>query len=98
MKKGNKMSFLIVNGKHGKERNLLSASQVKIGQVFVRQNDTDFFMRVKPTSLLLNSSLVGDKLNNGDPLIINLYMGTCYFISGKEQVKLVESANLEIQK
>jgi len=80
------MSFLIVNGKHGSERNRLNANQVKTGQVFCRQNDSDFYMRVKPTSFLLNSTLVGDKLNNGDVLVVNLYMATCYFIKGTEQV------------
>lgn len=73
-----------------------TAANLEMRQVFRRKNVLGYFMRVKPTSYLLNSSVVVDSLNQGKPMILNLNMGTIHFISGDEVIIPVESATLKI--
>jgi len=70
---------------------------IEVGKAFIRNNEKDIFMRVKPTSFILNSDLVSDCLNRGKALIVNLRTGTCYFIPGEELVWPVK-AILHAQK
>lgn len=92
------MSILVVNGKEADSRGKIPACSLRILQIFTRQNDQDFYMRIKPTSYLLNSSLVQENLNNGKPMILNMNQGTVYFIKADEMVRPVETANLSITK
>lgn len=78
-----------------KEKKLL-ISQAPYGIPFTRCQDSSTIMRVKPTSFLLNSTLVGEVLNRGDVFIVNLVTGTLFSIKGTEEVKLL-SAKLIIE-
>ena len=72
-----------------KQSNIIPVHALKAGETFSRNNEKDIFIKLKPTSYLLNSNLVGDSLNARKVLIANLMKGTCYFIPGEELVTLV---------
>lgn len=39
-------------------------------------------MRIKPTGFLLNSNIIGDVINRGDVLIVDMAKGTLYCVHG----------------
>lgn len=51
-------------------------------------------MRLKPTSFLLNSTLVGDVLNRGDCFVCNVETGTLYIMPGNIEVESVDATLL----
>ena len=91
------MSMLQIRTESEKKPVGTQARKLKSTQVFKRANSNDPFIRVKPVNYLLNSSLICDKLNRGDPLVVNLALGTLYFIDGEEIVESVSSAILKIE-
>jgi hypothetical protein len=56
------------------------------GDAFLRNNTEGLCIRLKPTSYILNSSLVVDSIDRGQVLIANVIKGTCYFIPGEELI------------
>ena len=64
----------------------LQARDMKFGQLFRRKGLTGTFLRVRPVSYLLNSTLVSESLANGKVLIVNPENGSCFFITGDEEV------------
>lgn len=74
---------------------ILSGLRVRSGEVpfggkFKRAGSNDLYIRVRPTSYLLNSTLVSDSLSRGRVMVVRLATHTCFFIEGDEQVKLVK--------
>ncbi len=62
---------------------------VPLGGRFYRQriiNDKEMYLRLRPTSYLLNSTLVQENLTLGKVLVANLSTGSCYFILGSEEI------------
>lgn len=64
-------------------------SKMPYGEVF--KVNGKFLMRVKPTSFLLNSNLVGDVLNRGDCFIVDIEKGTLYISKGDTQIQFVDA-------
>lgn len=50
-----------------------------------------FFIRVKPVNFLLNSSLLGDIINRGDIITVNLEKNTLYYMQGDTRIKVKSS-------
>lgn len=71
------------------DSSIVEACKIPVKGKFMRNGDPAIYMRVKPTSYLLNSSVVTDSINEGKPLVVNLLSGTCYFIRGNELVTKV---------
>ena len=59
---------------------------VPFGTKFVREVDGQMYIRCRPTSFLLNSTLVADSLGSGKALICNLETGSTFFVVGSELV------------
>jgi hypothetical protein len=92
------MSLLEVEGKIAPDSNKMPASELPIRTVFMRSKHKEYFIRVKPTSYLLNSNTITENLNKGKPLVLNLNEGTLYFINGDEMVTRVQSATLKVER
>lgn len=60
------------------------AKDIPMGQCFKRKSE--YFMRVKPTSFLLNSNLVSEAINNQKVFVVNLKTGSMFIIHGLEEV------------
>ena len=74
----------------------LTLSQVPLSKTFrfttsTGRADKDIFIRVKATGFLLNSSVIGDVLNRGDCLVVNLSKHTLYAKKGDSFVELVDA-------
>lgn len=93
------MSRLSIEGLQSKPEETFQAKDLEICEVFMRKGSTVglYFMRVKPVSYILNSSLVQDKLAAGYVMAIGLENGTLYFIAGSEAIRKVTSATLKVQ-
>lgn len=93
------MGTLTIEGIQARPEAATKASDLEYCEVFMRKGSTVglYFMRVKPISYLLNSSLVQDKLASGHILVVGLENGSLYFIGGTEPVKKVQSATLKVQ-
>jgi hypothetical protein len=74
------------------------AKNQAFGAVFGRKRRQAFYMRVKPVNYLLNSTLIVDKINSGDVLVVRLDTATVAFIDGNEIVIPVTSATMSIIK
>ena len=63
-------------------------SSLPAGTYFYRQatDRREIYMRLRPTSFLLNSTLVSDSLNSGKSLICNVETGSTFFVLGSEPV------------
>lgn len=61
------------------------------GIPLTRIQDKSTIMRVKPTSFLLNSTLVTEVLNRADVFIVNVVTGTLFSIKGTEEVKILNA-------
>lgn len=72
-----------------------TASALEYGQPFKRADATGahgpLFIRVKPTGFLLNSNILGDVLNRGDILTVNLEKNTLYYMKGDTPVVMKEA-------
>lgn len=66
-------------------------NSVPFGVALKRISDRSTVMRVKPTSYLLNSTVVTDTLNKGNVFIVNLITGTLFGISGTEEVIILDA-------
>lgn len=78
-----------------KQENKESALQIKdapFGEALSRKKDKNTIMRVKPTSFLLNSTLVTEVLNRADVFIVNLSTGTLFSIAGAEEVEVLDAS------
>jgi hypothetical protein len=62
-------------------------SNVKSGSQFKRNGI--IYIRLRPASFLLNSTLVKENLANGKVLIADIQQGTTFFVSGDELVQLL---------
>jgi hypothetical protein len=93
-----KMSVLTIKKNEPKGKTEILASDLSVRQIFTRNRRPGYFMRISPTSYLLNSKTVQENVNKAKPLILNLNEGTCYFIEGTEIVRPVSSANLKVIK
>lgn len=65
----------------------IPVSTLKIGELFLYNNT--LFMRAKPVSWILNSSLVQDKLANGFIFAVDMEAGKIVCIKGTEKVEPV---------
>jgi len=74
------------------------AKNQAFGSVFGRKNRTSYYMRVKPVNYILNSTLIVDKVNSGDILVVKLDTATVAFIDGNETIIPVTSATISIVK
>lgn len=63
-------------------RNMRSGHSFKLG--------AKILMRVKPTGFLLNSNIIGDVINRGDVLTVNIITGVLYFVPGNTLVTPVD--------
>lgn len=65
-------------------------NDVPFGNIFYRlkHNDPNVYMRLRPVSYLLNSTLVSESLANGKSMICNIVTGSCFFIEGSEEVSI----------
>jgi hypothetical protein len=93
----NEMSALEILVENSPE-DLTPACKIHARRIFSRPKQTGYFMRVAPTSYLLNSKTVQESINDNKILVLNLYTGTVFFIKGEEMVRPVASANLRISK
>lgn len=61
---------------------------LKPGTYFYRQSTDrrEIFMRLRPASFLLNSTLVSEALSAGKSLICNVETGSTFFVLGNEPV------------
>ena len=67
------------------------AMHMKYGQPFSHNIDGNLgpiYIRVKPTGFLLNSEVIGDILNRGDIVTVNLTKNTLYYMKGDTPVVL----------
>ena len=69
----------------------LTINQAPYGVALKRIKDASTILRVKPTSFLLNSTLVADVLNRSDVFIVNLVTGTLFSIAGAEEVEVMNA-------
>lgn len=92
------MSLLLIQGQSAEYNPGIALSEVPVKTVFCRHDNKDYFIRVKPVSYLLNSTLVQDKLASGFCIIVSMTSGTMYFAKGSELVVPVTSAVLNIRK
>lgn len=90
------MSILVIRRNDREETGPIRAADLKTLQICQRSGDSDFFMRVRPVSFMLNSTLVQENLNKGNPLVLNMNNGNVYFIKPTEGVWVVDKAKLEI--
>jgi len=67
----------------------LQINQAPYGVALKRSQDKSTILRVKPTSFLLNSTLVTEVLNRSDVFIVNLVTGTLFSIVGTEEVEVL---------
>ena len=74
------------------------AKNQSFGSVFGRKRRSSYYMRIKPVNYLLNSTLIVDKINSGDVLVVKLDTATAAFIDGNEVVIPVKSATMCITK
>ena len=65
------------------ERRPLRISDVSYGHTFKRKNG-EYCIRVRPTSYLLNSTLVSESLCASKQLIVSVKAGTCFFVENEE--------------
>lgn len=63
-----------------KEKPVRFVHQIPFGEIFHRIGRQGSYMRVKPTSYLLNSSLVSESLACGKSLVCHLDSSTVFFI------------------
>ena len=81
----------------------ITAASVAYGKTFSRRKPRivgegesegiwgPIYIRVKPKGFLLNSSLLGDILNRGDIITVNLNKNTLYYMKGTDEVVLREA-------
>lgn len=65
------------------------------GTVFFRQAEPNIrYMKLRPVSYILNSTLIAESLGSGKVLIANLGTGNTFFILGTELVLLANNENI----
>lgn len=69
----------------------LTINRAPYGIPLTRKQDSSTIMRVKPTSFLLNSTLVTEVLNRADVFIVNVVTGTLFSIKGTEEVTILNA-------
>lgn len=73
----------------------LIARELAMGRAFKRKHTKDgenaLFMRCKPISFLLASTVVGDIINRGDIFIVNLATGVLFSIKGDTEVEYFDA-------
>ena len=67
----------------------LTIKDTAYGIALMRKKDKTTIMKVKPTSFLLNSTLIADQLNKSSAFIVNLVTGTLFVIEGDEEVRVL---------
>jgi len=82
----------------GEKCSVVMAKDLSAGQLFTRLRNSDIFMKVRPASFLLNSTLVQTKLSEGATLVVNISQGTCHFISGEDVVNSQFDGVLSLSK
>ncbi len=65
------------------------AKDIAAGQCFERKGK--YYMRVKPVSFLLNSTLVSDALYSAKVFVVDIKAGTIFIIHGMEEVTKVDA-------
>jgi len=91
------MSILVVSKTSNNASEEIPAYKVAHMEVFRRHGNTnEYYMRVRPTQYLLNSKIIGDKLNEGVPMVLNINFGTVHFLDRNELVNIVNKAELKI--
>ena len=67
---------------------IVPVSSLLAGTYFYRQatDRREIYMRLRPTSYILNSTLVADSLSAGKSLICNVETGSTFFVLGNEPV------------
>lgn len=65
------------------------ARAMGFGEVFIRNNDLSYYMRLRPVSYILNSSLVSEALSTGKVLVADLVTGGAFFIPGDDLVRSI---------
>lgn len=73
------------------QKSVLLIKDAPFGVALKRASDKSTILRVKPTSFLLNSTLVTEVLNRADVFIVNLVTGTLFSISGTEEVEVLNA-------
>jgi hypothetical protein len=89
-------SRLVIDGSFKDQE--IQAKDTKTLDVFTRKGESAYYMRVKPTHYLLNSTLICDSINKNKPLIVNLTNGSCYFLNDSEMVTLVTKARMVVEE
>lgn len=71
-----------------KKSPFVPVSSLKPGTYFYRQatDRREIYMRLRPVSFLLNSTLVSEALSAGKSLICNVETGSTFFVLGNEPV------------
>lgn len=69
----------------------VQVKHLESGTVFYRAGNSTPFMKLKPTSFLLNSEIITDVLNRADALVCNVILGTCFPIKGTEYVTEIDT-------
>lgn len=92
------MSKLKIVGKDAAFVPGIPVSDTEVLDVFTRKEDSAYYMRVKPVSYFLNSTMVQDKLAAGFVIVISLTTGTMYWIKGTELVLPVSEATIKVIK
>ena len=72
---------------------ILYARDMHFAQTFRRKGLTGIYMRARPVSFLLNSTLVSECLSTGKVLIVDMEKGSCFFIKGDEEIVLISGEN-----
>lgn len=72
-----------------KNQGIMRAWDVPLLAKFVRTKNTDVYIRVVPSSFLMNSKLIQENMNKDKVLVVDTYTGECFFILGGEYVTLV---------
>ena len=73
------------------QKSLLQIKDASYGVALKRSSDKSTVLRVKPTSFLLNSTLVTEVLNRSDVFIVNLVTGTLFSMRGTEEVEVLNA-------
>ena len=64
------------------------ANSIPFGFRFKRKGESlSTYLRARPVSFLLNSTLVSESLATGKVLTVNIETGSCFFIKGDEEVQ-----------
>lgn len=69
---------------------------ISYGEVVLYQKR--YLMRLKPTQMLLNSTLITDVLNRSDCIVCNIETGSVYIMQGSKEVEKLATAFSVLKK